>query len=104
MVKYLLSNFSTNMVDESRYVAEHRELSEEEFEKLRIDAVAVIRNPAFARLLKVPACSKYITLREGDVALIIGTTGGKLPYNAKSLPEGVSLTFEKVEIKTGVEA
>lgn len=41
---------------------------------------------------------KYIQLREGDVALVVGTDGGKLPYNATGLPEGLSLTFEKVEI------
>ena len=99
MVKYLLSNFSTNMVDESRYLAEHTELSEEEFMELKSDAVAIIRNPAFARLLNVPRCPKFITLKEGDMALVVGTTGGKLPYTARGLPEGVSLTYEKVEIK-----
>lgn len=99
MVKYLLSNFSTNMVQEPRYNAVHTELTEEEFNELKSDAVAVIRNPAFARLLKVPVCSKYLTLKEGDVALVVGTDGGKLPYNAKRLPEGLSLTYEKVEIE-----
>lgn len=99
MVKYLLSNFSTNMVAEPCYNAVHTELSEEEFNELRVNAVAVIRNPAFARLLRVPVCRKYLTLKEGDIALVVGTDGGKLPYNAKCLPDGVSLTFEKVEIE-----
>ena len=99
MVKYLLSNFSTNMVAEPRYNAVHTELSEEEFNELKVDAVAVIRNPAFARLLKVPMCRRYITLKEGDIALVVGTDGGKLPYNAQGLPHGLSLTYEKVEIE-----
>lgn len=99
MVKYLLSNFSTNMVPEPRYIAEHTELTEDEFNELRVDAVAVVGNPAFARILKVPRCKKFITLKEGDVALVVGTDGGKLDYNATSLPAGLSLTFEKVEIK-----
>lgn len=99
MVKYLLSNFSTNMVQEPHYNAVHTELSEEEFNELKVDAVAVIRNPAFARILQVPMCRRYITLREGDVALVVGTEGGKLPYNAKGLPAGLSLTYEKVEIE-----
>ena len=99
MVKYLLSNFSTNMVDESEYIAKHKELTEDEFEEEKVGAVAVVRNPAFARLLRVPLCRRFIQLKEGDVALVVGTDGGKLPYNARSLPAGVSLTFEKVIVK-----
>ena len=99
MVKYLLSNFSTNMVAEPHYIAFHKELTEDEFNELKADAVAIVSNPAFAHLLKVPRCKKYFTLKAGDIALIVGTDGGKLPYNAKCLPDGVSLTFEKVEIE-----
>ena len=99
MVKYLLSNWSSNMVTEPKYTAEHTELTEDEFNELRVDAVAVVGNPAFARLLQVPRCKKFITLKEGDIALVVGTDGGKLPYNATSLPEGLSLTYEKVEIQ-----
>lgn len=98
MATYLLSSFSTNMVDESEYFAKHTELTPDKFEELKVEAVAVIRNPAFARILKVPLCKKFITLKEGDVALVVGTSGGKLPYNAKSLPKGLELTYEKVEI------
>lgn len=98
MVKYLLSHWSPNMVAEPRYTAKHTELTEDEFNEQKVDAVAVIRNPAFARILQVPVCSKYLTLKEGDVALVVGTDGGKLPYHAKGLPAGLSLTYEKVEI------
>ena len=87
------------MVAESRYTSEHTELTEEQFNEEKVNAVAVIRNPAFARILKVPVCSKYLTLKAGDVALVVGTDGGKLPYHAKGLPAGLSLTYEKVEIK-----
>ncbi len=100
MVKtYLLSSFSSSMVAEPNYSAEHTELTEDEFNELKTEAVAVIRNPAFARLLRVPVCRKYIQLREGDIALVVGTDGGKLRYDAKSLPPELSLTFEKIEIK-----
>lgn len=102
MVKYLLSNFSSNMVAESNYVSDHTELSPKEFEEEKVGAVAVIRNPAFARLLQVPVCRRFIQIKKDDVALVVGTDGGKLPYNAKSLPEGVSLTFEKVIVKPKV--
>lgn len=102
MVKYLLSNFSSSMVAEPKYTSEHTELSEDEFNEQRVGAVAVIRNPAFARLLQVPVCRKYIQLQEGDIALVVGTDGGKLRYDAKSLPPELSLTFEKVEIKGSV--
>lgn len=99
MVKYLLSNFSSSMVAEPKYATENTELSEDEFNEQRVGAIAVIRNPAFARLLQVPVCKKYIQLREGDIALVVGTDGGKLRYDAKSLPPELSLTFEKIEIK-----
>ena len=99
MVKYLLSHWSTQMVAEPCYTAKHTELSRDEFEELKVGAVAVIRNPAFARILKVPLCKKFITLKEDDVALVVGTRGGKLPYDAKSLPKGLELTFEKIQIK-----
>ena len=98
MVKYLLSNFSPNMVAESDYTTTHQKLTESEFNELKAGAVAIIRNPAFARLLNVPMCRKFITLKKGDVALIVGTDGGKLDYNATSLPEGLSLTYEKIEV------
>lgn len=65
MVKYLLSNFSTNMVAEPMYTAEHTELTEEEFNELKSDAVAVIRNPAFARLLQVPTCKNTFNYVKG---------------------------------------
>ena len=98
MVKYLLSNFASSMVAEPCYDAKHTELTEDEFNELKSGAIAVIRNPAFARILQVPVCKKYIQLKEGDIALVVGTDGGKLPYSAKCMPEGLSLTFEKVEI------
>jgi len=99
MVKYLLSHWSPHMVAEPCYTAQHTELTEDDFNEQKVDAVAVIRNPAFARILQVPVCSKFLTLKKGDIALVVGTAGGKLPYNAKSLPEGLELTFEKIEIK-----
>ena len=52
MVKYLLSNFSTNMVAEPHYIAFHKELTEDEFNELKADAVAIVSNPSFAHLLK----------------------------------------------------
>lgn len=99
MVKYLLSNFSTNMVPETRYTTVHQELTEDEFNELKTDAVAVISHPAFARLLHVPRVKKYITLKPGDKALVVGTDGGKLPYHATCLPKGLSLTYELVKIE-----
>ena len=99
MATYLLSSISTNMVDDTDYFAKHTDLTPDEFEELKVGAVAVIRNPAFARILKVPLCKRFITLKEDDVALVVGTSGGKLPYDAKSLPPELSLTFEKIEIK-----
>lgn len=98
MVKYLLSNFSWDMVDESEFVPKVMDISEDEFNVLKEDAVAVIRNPAFARLLHVPLCKQFIQMQKGDVALVIGTKGGKLDYNARSLPDGLSLRYRKVEI------
>ena len=74
------------------------EYTEEEFNKLRCGAEAVIRNPAFARLLNVPMCKKFIQMKTGDAALVVGTDGGKLNYHANSLPEGISLKYTKVEI------
>ncbi len=98
MVKYLLSNFSFDMIAEKEYIPKVTEISENEFNHLKNGAVAVIRNPAFARLLNVPLCKKFIQMKEGDIALIVGTDGGKLNYHANSLPEGISLKYTKVEI------
>lgn len=98
MVKYLLSNFSFDMINESEYVPKVNEISEDEFNTLKEDAVAVIRHPAFAKLLHVPVVKKFIQMKKGDVALVVGTDGGKLPYNAQTLPDGLSLKYSKVEI------
>ena len=98
MVKYLLSNFSFDMVEETEFVPKVTEITEEEFDNLKTDAVAVIRHPAFARLLQVPQCKQFIRMHKGDVALVVGTNGGKLAYNAKTLPDGLSLKYNKIEI------
>ena len=98
MVNYLLSNFSTDMVAETDCSANITEISESEFNNLKQEAIAIIRHPAFARILKVPRCKKFIQLHKGDTALIIGTDGGKLDYDAMDVPEGLSLKYRKVEI------
>lgn len=98
MVNYLLSNFSTDMVAESDCSANISEITEEEFNDLKTGAVSIVRHPGFARLLHVPMCKKFIQLYKGDTALIVGTSGGKLDYNATCLPEGLSLKYRKVEI------
>ncbi|MBO6274814.1 MAG: hypothetical protein J6M91_04630 [Methanobrevibacter sp.] len=98
MVNYLLSNFSTDMIAESNCSANISEISEEEFNKDKQEAVAIIRHPAFARILHVPMCKKFIQLYKGDTAIIIGTDGGKLDYNARELPSDLSLKYRKVEI------
>lgn len=98
MTLYLLSNFSLDMVAEEQSIQKITKLTEEEFNKLRCGAEAVIRNPAFARLLNVPMCKKFIQMKTGDAALVVGTDGGKLNYHANSLPEGISLKYTKVEI------
>jgi len=98
MAKYLLSNFSLDMVDEPGYSPKIHEISKEEFDSLKSDAIAVVKHPGFARLLKVPMCKKFIRLHKGDIALVVGTVGGKLDYNAHSLPDHLSLKYRKVEI------
>ena len=105
MVKYLLSNFSSNMVDKTirkKYISHHTELTEKEFNELKAGAVAVVRNPAFARLLNVPFCRTFIQLQDKDTVIVVGTNGGKLDYHATSLPPELSLTFEKVTIEAVV--
>lgn len=98
MVKYLLSSFNPNMIDSNRYATKGEEITEEEFNQEKVGAIAVINHPAFARILQVPLVKKYIRLHPGDVALVVGTDGGKLDYQATSLPEGLSLKFNRIEI------
>ncbi|WP_458456183.1 hypothetical protein [Methanobrevibacter sp.] len=98
MVKYLLSNFSLDMVDSKHYKPDVEVISEEEFNNLKEGAIPVMGNPAFARLFNVPCIKSYIKLQKGDVALVVGTDGGKLDYHATSLPDNLSLKYKKVEI------
>lgn len=98
MVKYLLSSFSPGMVESKHYQPDIKEISEEEFEMEKQDAICVISNPAFARIFKVPMCRKYIKLQPGDVALVLSTDGGKLPGNASCLPEGLSWKYTRITI------
>lgn len=98
MTKYLLSNFSLNMVDSDHYKPDIRCISEEEFLEEKQDAIPIMGNPAFARMFKVPCMKTYIQLQPGDVALVVGTTGGKLDIHAKTLPEGLSFNYKRVEI------
>ena len=98
MVKYLLSNFSWDMVEGDVHVVKN-DLTREEFEELRCDAIPIVGHPGIARIIGVPYHSEFITLEEGDTALIVGTDGGKLPYSAKCLPGHLSLKFKQVSIE-----
>ena len=98
MVKYVLSGFSHDMVESKHYTTEVKEISEDEFNSEKEDAFYVMVNPAFARLFHVPCIKKFITLKKGDIALVVGTKGGKLDYDARSLPDNLSLKFKRVEI------
>ena len=98
MAKYLLSNFSLNMVESDHYKPDIRCISEEEFLEEKQDAIPIMGNPAFARMFKVPCMKSFIQLKKGDVALVVSTDKGKLPFNATCLPEGWNFNYKRVEI------
>lgn len=98
MTKYLLSNFSLNMVDSEHYKPDIKTISEDEFNQEKVGAIPIMGNPAFARIFKVPCMKTYIQLQPGDIALVVGTSGGKLNPRAKSLPPGLSFNYKRVEI------
>ena len=87
------------MVNLEEYDSSTKELSEDEFNQEKVDAICIINHPGYARLLQVPRVNKYLDLQVGDELLVVGTRGGKLPYWAKRLPTGVSLRYRKMLIK-----
>lgn len=97
-MKYLLHGWGWGMPEPESGVMVYHTLTPEEFQIQRLGAVSCIGNPAMARLLNAPFNPQYIDLKVGDTAIIVYTDGGKLPYNATSLPEGVNLMYKCVKI------
>lgn len=98
MTKYLLSGWGWGMPQPESGVMVYHTLSEEEFNIQRIGAVSCIGNPAVARILNAPLNNSHISLKTGDTAIVIYTEGGKLPYNATILPEGLKFGYKCVKI------
>lgn len=98
MTCYTLSGWGWSMPQPESGVMVYHTLTEEEFNIQRIGAVSCIGNPSAARILKAPFNPQHIQLKVGDVALVVYTEGGKLPYNATSLPEGVTFGFKCIKI------
>lgn len=97
-MKYLLSGWGWGMPQPESGIMVYHTLSEEEFKIQRIGAVSCIGNPAVARILNAPFNKSYITLKPGDTAIVIYADGGKIPYNATSLPKGVTFGYKYVKI------
>lgn len=98
MVKYLLHGWGWGMPQPQSGVMVYHTLSEEEFNIQRVGAESHIGNQAVARLLRAPFNPNHIELNVGDIALVVYTEGGKLPYNATSLPKGVTFAYKYVKI------
>ena len=98
MVKYLLHGWGWGMPQPQSGVMVYHTLSEEEFNIQRVGAESHIGNQAVARLLHAPFNPNHIELNVGDTALVVYTEGGKLPYNATSLPDGITFAYKCVKI------
>ena len=102
MAKYLLNSWSWNMARPKKVLVSKEEVTRDEFDRQKDDAISCMGHPGLARVLNVPYNTEYIKLNVGDEALVVSTENGKLPYNALELPAGLSLKFDHVKILQGL--
>ena len=99
MTVYLTNAWAWNMPHAKKGSVDYRDLSEDEFLKESKGAISCIGNPILAHILKLPYNPSYIDLDEGDVAIVIGLKGGRLPVGTTEFPDDVSVKYTRVEIK-----
>lgn len=99
MSKYVLNGWGWTMPHPKKGILSYEDLTEEEFDREVIGAISCIGNPILARLLELPYNPCYINLNEGDVALVINLTGGRIHVGDEEFPENVDVKYTKVEIK-----
>ena len=70
------------------------------------EAVSCIGHPDTAAVVsdilgrEVPCNRTSISLSDGDVLYVAQLTGGRLPEGATTLPEGFSLSFRRVTVRS----
>lgn len=90
---YLLNAFSLQMLEtfpcEVRFT---------EVESLPAGLESAVGHADTAAVLGVPMNRVSVRLQKGDVAYVAQLVGGRLPEGSKTLPEGFSFKYLKVEV------
>jgi hypothetical protein len=90
---YLLNAFSLQMVAESNFNVEVRQVDE-----LPAGLESAVGHVDTAAVLNVPYNRVNVKLKRGDIAYVAQLQGGRLPEGSTTLPEGFSLKFFQITI------
>ena len=75
------------------------EISEDDFNNVKHNAVSVVGHKDTATVLGVEFNRENITLNKGDVLYVAQIIGGRLPEGASELPDGFKFKYLKVAIQ-----
>ena len=75
------------------------EISEDDFNNVKHNAVSVVGHRDTATILGVEFNRESITLNKGDVLYVAQIIGGRLPEGATTLSDGFKFKFLKVAIQ-----
>lgn len=97
-MKYVSNAFSLQMLNGDCNL-QVKEISEDEFNKVKGDCMSCVGHEDTATVLGVPFNRASISLDTGDVVYVAQLIGGRLPEGATTLSEGFKFKFLKVKVE-----
>ena len=102
---YILNAFSLNMIVGNADISV-REVTQSVAAGLAADCVSAVGHADTAAVfssvlgVEIPCNRATVALKDGDLALVGQYSGPRLPEGATSLPEGATIKWVVVEVKT----
>lgn len=90
---FISSSWSERMLVGNHYLVDFHEITEDMFQKLKVDAHSCIDKPALAKILNVDYNPEHVQLRPGDILLKVQIKGGRLSPYDEELPDDVFLEY-----------
>ena len=95
---FISNAFSLQMLSSDCMISVE-EISEDDFNNVKHNAVSVVGHKDTANVLGVEFNRENISLNKGDVLYVAQIVGGRLPEGATTLPDGFKFKFLKVAIQ-----
>ena len=97
-MNYIANAFSFQMLEDFPYSLECEEITSQQFEEFKKDAVSAVGHADTAAVLGLPCNRVSLKLNRHDCLVVAQLQGGRLPEGATTLPEGFSFKYILVGI------